>query len=163
MIFKLLVILFLPFVLSGPFAEAGEPFSGTVRKVIDGDSLLITAGGQNIEVRLYGLDAPEYNQPFSDEAKNYIRQWIGWQRVMVYPEYVDSYRRTVAIIVKGEQVLNRDLVKSGLAWVYPRYCQKEVCKTWTAMEEAARKEKKGLWLDLKPIAPWKWKRIGHSK
>jgi micrococcal nuclease len=159
MLEKILVILNLFYVLSGTFADAREAFNATVMKVIDGDSLLITTGGRNIEVRLYGIDAPEYKQPFAEEAKKYIRQWIGWQRVMVQPEYVDSYGRTVAVVVRGEQVLNRDLVQAGLAWVYPRYCRKDVCKIWKEKENKARSEKKGLWHDRQPIAPWTWKRL----
>lgn len=158
MISKTWVIIVVFLLLTGSVACAGEPFYGTVKKVIDGDSLLITAGSRNVEVRLYGIDAPEYNQPFAEEAKTYVRKWVGWQRVMVQPEYVDSYGRTVAVIVKADQVLNRDLVQAGMAWVYPRYCRKEVCKTWTEMEDEARNEKKGLWFDLRPMSPWKWKR-----
>jgi endonuclease YncB( thermonuclease family) len=159
MINKILVIASFLFLFSGSFADAREPFNATVLKVIDGDSLLITTGGRNVEVRLYGIDAPEYNQPFAREAKEHIREWIGWNRVMVHPEYVDSYGRTVAIIVKGEKVLNSDLVDAGLAWVYPRYCRKNVCKIWQEKENAARSGKKGLWQDRQPIAPWQWKRL----
>ena len=139
-------------------AQAGEAFYGTVRKAIDGDSLLILAGTRRVEVRLYGLDAPEYHQPFSEEARNYVGKWIGWQQVKVIPEYVDAYGRTVAVIVKGNKVLNNDLIEEGLAWVYPRYCQKKECEAWQLAEKTARSERKGLWSDPKATAPWIWKR-----
>ncbi len=163
MISNILVIIVIAIIFPATLVHAGEPFFGTVKKVIDGDSLLITANGRNIEIRLYGIDAPEHNQPFGEEAKIFIRKWVGWQRIKVQPEYADSYGRTVAVIVKGDQVLNSDLVQAGMAWVYPRYCRKEVCKTWTEMEDVARKQKKGLWFDLKQMAPWKWKRQGDGR
>jgi micrococcal nuclease len=163
MILRLLVIIAAFLCLSSTVAEARGQFFATVNKVIDGDSLLITAGGRNIDIRLYGIDAPEYNQPFAEEAKNYIRQWVGWRRIMVQPLYVDSYKRTVAIITQGDRVLNNDLVQTGLAWVYPRYCRKDVCETWKKMESAAHADNLGLWRDKQAVSPWKWKRMASGK
>jgi micrococcal nuclease len=156
------ITIFLAFPCS--HAHAGESFYGTVQKVIDGDSLLISSGTRRIEVRLYGLDAPEYRQPFCEEAKNYVGMWGGGQEVKILPEYADSYGRTVAVIVKGEKVLNNDIIQAGLAWVYPRYCQKTECEAWLSAEKTARNQKKGLWADSKAVAPWKWKRQhGHKQ
>lgn len=160
MIDKIYIVISALFLCCGSVVDASESFSGTVKKIIDGDSLVIAARGLTIEVRLYGLDAPEYNQPFADDAKKYVKNWADGQRVTVYPEYFDSYKRTVAVVVKGRQVLNRDLVEAGFAWVSPRYCHKDVCRSWTEIEERARHERKGLWQDTLPVAPWVWKRAG---
>jgi len=162
MLVKLILVITGVFLCCPSLASATESFPGTVKKVIDGDSLLIAAIGMTFEVRLYGLDAPEYNQPFADDAKKYVKNWADGQRVTVYPEYVDSYTRTVAVVVKGHQVLNEDLVEAGFAWVSPRYCHKEVCRRWTEMERKARYERKGLWQDRLPVAPWVWKRSGGT-
>ncbi|MFH0781299.1 MAG: thermonuclease family protein [Pseudomonadota bacterium] len=162
MIAKTLVNIVVFLALSGAVAHARESFYGTVKKVIDGDSLLITACGRNIEVRLYGIDAPEYNQPFGEDAKKFAKHWIGGQRVLVQPLYLDSYKRTVAVITQNDRVLNRDLTRAGLAWVYPRYCRQEVCKKWTELEKVAREGREGLWFGSKPISPWKWKRQGQG-
>lgn len=158
MLLKIFLMITVVLALLSFDAEAREPFYGTIRKVIDGDSLLIDAGGTHVEVRLYGIDSPEYNQPFADEAKKYITHLTGWRRVLVMPDYVDSYGRTVASIMIGDQVLNKELVEAGYAWVYPRYCRKEVCKSWKELEDSARAGKKGLWCDPKPVPPWIWKR-----
>ncbi len=144
-------------------AIAGEPYYGTVKKVVDGDSLLITVGRKNIEVRLYGVDAPEYQQSFGVEAKKYVRQWTSGQRIMVHPEYKDTYGRTVAIISKEQKMLNGELVQAGMAWVYPRYCRKDVCDTWQDMEKTARSKKLGLWRSSQPISPWQWKRLKKER
>ena len=144
-------------------SEARESLYGTVKKVIDGDSLIVTAAGRDLEIRLYGIDAPEYNQPCGFEAKNYAKRWEGRQQVIVQPEDVDWHGRTVAIITKDGQVLNRELVESGWAWVYPRYCRKEICTKWTELEDVARNKRKGLWRDAKPIAPWLWRRKEDSR
>ncbi|MDK9707932.1 MAG: thermonuclease family protein [Desulforhopalus sp.] len=158
MFFRIITVITAVFLCCPSFADTGESFLGTVKKVIDGDSLLIAAKGITIEVRLYGLDAPEHNQPFADAAKQFVKNWVNGDRVTVFPEYIDSYKRTVAVVEKGKQVLNRDLVKAGFAWVSPRYCHKDFCRKWMEMEERARYDRWGLWQDTSPVAPWIWKR-----
>jgi endonuclease YncB( thermonuclease family) len=138
---------------------AMEPFYGSVKKVIDGDSLVIVSGKKRFEVRLYGIDCPEYNQPFSPEAKAMVRKRVQGKSVLVQPEYYDSYKRLVAVVSDGDQTLNGELVQAGLAWVYPRYCRKKICKSWKEMEKSAKNQKRGMWSSTPPIPPWKWKRI----
>lgn len=154
--YLILFTLFLGFV--SPI-QAMEPFFGSVKKVIDGDSLLIVSGKKTFEVRLYGVDCPEYNQPFSPEAKAMVRKKVKGKRVQVLPEYYDSYKRLVAIVQYEDQILNSELVREGLAWVYPRYCRKKICTSWEKMENSAKREKRGMWTATQPIPPWKWKRM----
>jgi len=141
---------------------AKEPFVGTVKKNIDGDSLVILSGKKRIVVRLYGVDCPEYKQPFSSEAKALARKRVNGKKVLVWPAYYDSYNRLVAIIEYKDQTLNSELVRAGLAWVYPKYCRKKICKSWKKMENSAKREKKGIWSTTESIPPWKWKRIKHG-
>lgn len=143
--------------------QAGEAFSGSVKKIIDGDSLLIASVKKTIEVRLYGVDCPEYNQPFSLEAKALGRKRVAGKRVLVQPQYYDSYGRLVAIVGYDDQTLNSELVGAGLAWVSPRYCRKKICQSWQKLEDTARENNRGLWSASQPISPWKWKRGKHGK
>jgi micrococcal nuclease len=148
-------------VLSSPVL-AKEPFFGVVKKIIDGDSLLIVSRKKTIEVRLYGVDCPEYNQPFSNEAKALVRKKVYGKKVLVQPVYFDSYKRLVAIVEYGDQTLNSELVGAGLAWVYPYYCRKKMCKSWVRMENSAKNKKRGLWSTTQAIPPWKWRRSKPS-
>lgn len=154
--FVFLLFVFLSQVQAGE--QAGDAFSGSVKKIIDGDSLLIASGRKIIEVRLYGVDCPEYNQPFSHEAKALVRRQVAGKRVLVRPQYYDSYGRLVAIVGYDGQTLNGELVGAGLAWVYPRYCRKKICQSWQKSENTARADNRGLWSETQPIPPWKWKR-----
>jgi len=143
---------------------AGNFFYGTVKKVIDGDSLVIVSGKLNIEVRLYGVDCPEYDQQFSKDAKAFVRTRFLGRKVVVQPQYHDAYKRLVAIISSGEQTVNGQLVQAGLAWVYPHYCRKDVCKSWQKMERSAKKYERGIWSGTQPpMPPWEWKRRKHSR
>lgn len=138
-------------------------FNGRVVKIIDGDSLLVSAANKTIEVRLYGVDCPEYNQPFSKVIKRFVRKNVLAEKVTVSPEYYDSYGRLVAIVAKGSWVLNSKLVSSGYAWVYPQFCRKEVCKSWKIDQKRAEEEQKGIWSKEKQVPPWKWKRMKHHR
>lgn len=138
---------------------ANEAFIGTVKKIIDGDSLLIVSGTRTIEVRLYGIDCPEYDQPFAAYAKAQVKKLVYGETVLVHPAYFDSYNRQVAIVIHGGETLNGELVRRGLAWVYPRYCRKKVCDSWKKMERAAINDKRGLWSRSEAISPWSWKRM----
>ncbi|MGB3212367.1 MAG: thermonuclease family protein [Desulforhopalus sp.] len=158
------VFKFLPFFLMCLISpvHAMEPFYGFIERIIDGDSLVVICENKKIEIRLYGIDCPEYNQPFSDEAKALVRQKVYDRKVLVYPQYYDSYKRLVAIIEFEKTTLNGALVWSGLAWVYPQYCRKKICRSWQQMEKSARSKKKGMWSTSKAIPPWKWKREKHE-
>ncbi len=138
-------------------AFAREPFWGSVEKIIDGDSLLIVSGKKTIEIRLYGVDSPEYNQPFAGKAKKLVKRNVFGKKILVRPVYYDSYQRLVAIVEYNEQTLNSELVKAGLAWVYPHYCRKKICRSWQQLEDSARANKKGLWSVARPIPPWQWR------
>lgn len=142
---------------------AGDMFSASVKKIIDGDSLMVATAGGTVEVRLYGVDCPEYDQPYSREAKAFAERKVLGKKVMIEPVAEDSYGRMVAVVLKGDNVLNRELVQNGLAWVYPRYCKKAVCSSWKKVERMAREEKIGLWQDDQPNPPWQWKRSKRGR
>lgn len=144
-------------------AFAGEAFVARVTKVIDGDSLVVTVNSREIEVRLYGVDSPEYNQPFSGLAKAFSRRAVLGRQVTVDPRYTDQYGRLVAVIDRGGGLLNADLVAAGYAWVSPRYCRLRLCREWQELEMLARSKRAGLWQEPAPVPPWRWKEMSREK
>jgi len=139
--------------------QPASAWEGMVVKVLDGDSLQVKVNGRTVEIRLYGIDAPEYKQPYSNKAKQFVRRMAGGQEVSVEKMDVDRYGRLVALVSVGDRLVNRELVAAGLAWYYPRYCRKQpLCRELAELEDKARQEKKGLWRDPAPVSPWEWKR-----
>lgn len=133
---------------------------GYVVKVLDGDSLRIRRGTKIYEVRLYGIDTPEYKQPYGNKAKLYTRSRTWKKTVTVEPKDVDRYGRIVAVVKSRGRTVNRELVRDGLAWVYPKYCTMQpLCNEMKIDEEKARKLRRGLWKEKQPISPWEWKRL----
>jgi micrococcal nuclease len=144
---------------------AAQSFEGIGKKIIDGDSFILMSGGKDIEVRLYGIDCPEYLQPFGQAAKQFTKEFLFKKNITIIPYYYDSYNRLVCIVHFGEKSLNNELVNAGLAWVYPKYCKKKICNDWNESEDIARKYKRVLWRGANPISTWMWKRkkwINHT-
>lgn len=139
-------------------------FEGVVVKVIDGDSLQVEKdNGQVYEIRLYGIDTPEYKQPYSNKAKQLTGKLTFRQRVTVEKRDVDRYGRLVALVSSQGKLVNRELVRDGLAWYYSRYClEQPLCNELELLETSARQERRGLWRDKNPIAPWDWKKQKHK-
>jgi endonuclease YncB( thermonuclease family) len=139
-------------------------WEGVVVKVLDGDSLQVRREGRLVEIRLYGIDTPEYRQAYSNKARQLARELLYKQKVAVEEKDVDRYGRIVALVSCQGRLVNRELVRAGLAWHYPRYCRSQpLCGELASLEQGARVARLGLWADPEPVAPWEWKRRQRSE
>lgn len=136
----------------------GHPvvWQGTVLLVIDGDSLQVDHAGQQVKIRLNGIDTPEYGQPWSKQAKEFTRQQAFGKKVTVIEKEKDRYGRTVAtLLLPNGENLNQLLIGQGLAWWYRHFSKDQLLK---ALETQARKARIGLWSATNPKPPWAWRR-----
>ena len=134
-------------------------FEALVEFVIDGDSLRVRADEREVEVRLWGIDAPEYDQPGSKEAKKALQNLVLGKKVTIYPKYRDKYNRLIAIVHQEGLNVNENLIESGHSWVHVYYCRDGICDRWKRLQDEARKKGQGLWTYENPIPPWRWKAI----
>lgn len=130
-----------------------------VKKVIDGDSLIVMQNNNKKEIRLWGVDSPEWGQPYSKRAKKFLKDTVMNNTISVQPYYHDDYGRLVAGIFYNQVNINQLMVEKGYAWVHIYYCNKEICKEWSALQREAKKKKLGLWREADPVPPWEWKRM----
>jgi micrococcal nuclease len=127
--------------------------SVTVSYVYDGDSIVVT---YNEEIRLGHIDAPEWDQPWGDQARERVKELTLNKRVRLKRIGKDRYGRTLAeVLLPDGRILNHVLVEEGLAWHYRRYSND---RYYQQLELEARAKKRGVWSDPKPIAPWDWRR-----
>jgi endonuclease YncB( thermonuclease family) len=156
---KTLLLLFgFGLLLVVPVAQA-EPYR--VVAVSDGDTITIEPiqGGDRAKVRLHGIDAPELRQPYGQAAKTFTLNTVLYKEIDVRPtpQGKDRYGRIVAIVeVPQAGILQELLLDAGLAWVYPAYCKN--CNEWETIQEQARRQRKGLWVDGNPVEPWEWRK-----
>ena len=133
-------------------------WTGKVVGVSDGDTITVLRDRHPQKIRLYGIDCPEKRQPFGTRAKQFTSDMVFGKAVEVDPVDTDRYGRTVAFVVVGNRLLNEELIRSGLAWVYDRYCYDSICDNWKNFQLRARLDKRGLWGDSGEIPPWEFRR-----
>lgn len=155
--FSCLLVVLLLFLAGWSRAEQKKPMAVVVDYVIDGDSLVVKGNGKTLEVRLWGIDAPEHNQPYSDRSREALKDMTVGQGGTLYAKYRDRYDRYVSVLLIDGQNINQELVRDGHAWVYKRYCDEPVCGLWQQMQAEAKANRYGLWGGSDPIPPWRWK------
>jgi endonuclease YncB( thermonuclease family) len=163
----LLLILSLS-ILSSCSRERTKSVSGTVVKIVDGDTINIL-DAQNVQhkIRLQGIDAPERKQAFNQVSGEHLAGLVFGKNVTVIFNPDNKYDRWGRIIGKvwvdgNDECLEQ--LRAGLAWHYKEY-EKEQSPTdrqlYAKAEQEARTQKRGLWKDPAPTPPWEYRH--HTK
>lgn len=147
-----------------PASAAPPPaieIQGKVVRVVDGDTLVfLSATGQQMTLRLAGIDAPEKAMPYGDLAKKALIQLVATGEVTVLATKTDRYGRSVAKVLTNKGDMNLALIKQGLAWHYKRYAHEQTssdAETYASYESEARLNEVGLWQGARPVAPWRYR------
>lgn len=139
-----------------PATAAGDKVIG----IKDGDTVVLLRNGEEVTVRLYGVDTPEKNQAYGQRAKQYTSELAFGKTVRLIINNKDRYGRTVGtIILPDGRSLNEELVRNGYAWHYKAYSKDQ---NLANAEVDARRFKRGLWQDPNPIAPWDFRKEQRS-
>lgn len=131
-------------VLAFPVAAAAQAVSGPA-SVIDGDSLTVSG----VEVRLFGIDAPEGKQTCEREGKAWacgeaaaqqLRDLVDGKPVYCRGQGKDTYGRVLAVCSAGYDELNKTMVEQGWATAFRKYSD-----AYVAPETRARQARIGIW------------------
>lgn len=135
-----------------------------VRRVIDGDTLVISAEGdlrapdgpplEGERVRLIGIDTPEIahgQQPaecYGEEAFGFTRGRVEGRLVRIEldarPGYRDRFGRLLGYVVLQDEVLNERILRDGYARVFRQFDFRRK-QAYLGLESAARRAPVGLW------------------
>jgi endonuclease YncB( thermonuclease family) len=129
-------------------------WSGKVVGVANDNSITVLRDEKQVKILLYGIDCPEDGQAFGKEARQFISDMVVGKIVEVHRMGSDRYRQPSALVAADKMLLNEELVKAGLAWVYVYYCSEPICESWKNFQLRAKMDRRGLWADPDPIAPW---------
>lgn len=133
-----------------------------VHRVIDGDTIDLDTPDANrpyTRVRLWGVDTPETKAPgkpiayFGPQATAFAEKMVASQTVTIEIEPENSrgkYGRLLGFVYTSDgKMLNEELLRSGHAYADGRWRHRFYLH-FQQLEKQARKNKQGLWLNVKP-------------
>ncbi|MBX9702886.1 MAG: thermonuclease family protein [Silvanigrellaceae bacterium] len=177
------------FTLNAGFSFANQETTYVVLKCHDGDTCHLQ-GAENIhlKVRLIAIDAPEVgkkkgkqktpDQPFGPESREFLNHLIQGKKVTLVHYGLDPFSRNLVEIYLDKKNINLEIVRNGFAEVYrtkkqlsqtskrsvkntPSHMQQLDLEKYVVAEQAAKKEKRGVWSLQKHQSPLEW-RMEHK-
>ena len=134
--------------------EALDEGTYAVRRVVDGDTLLLENGAR---IRLMGADTPETVkpnhpvEPFGPQATLFTKNFLSGGRVFLTfdKQRLDRYKRFLAyawLDESMEQMLNEELIRAGLAEAKTGYrFSPGMKKRFRRAEDEAKSAGRGIW------------------
>jgi len=117
--------------------------NAVVTKIIDGDTVVIEGG---YHVRLLGIDTPEKNKPYYQEAKDYLESRVYLQEVLIEKENQDKdqYGRLLRWVWLNDSLINLEIAQKGFG-VARFYDDSKYKQEIVDAEKMAMQNKLGLW------------------
>lgn len=140
--------------LAAGCAEPPPDGIGRVVDVADGDTVVVRLDGDDVRIRIFGVDAPESDQAYGAESREFTRRLLLGQDVAVRTRDVDQYGRTVAALSVDGVDVGATLLAEGAAWHYRAFSSDA---RYADLEAAARQAGTGLWRDDAAVPPWTWR------
>ncbi len=130
-----------------PLDHAPNPASretATVAQVVDGDTIELADGRR---VRYIGMNTPERDQPYYQEATQANRQLVANKTIQLEfdTDTFDRYGRTLAYVWVGGVMANLEIVRNGFANTFTVPPNVRYDADFRAAEQQARAAGRGLW------------------
>ncbi len=116
--------------------------------VIDGDTIDVESQGQELRVRYIGVDTPERDEPFYEEATEANRKMVDGEEIILVQDVseTDRYGRLLRYIYLPDGTfVNAELISQGYGRVVtfpPDVAQTELL---TDLQQEAHENQRGLW------------------
>lgn len=125
-----------------------------VIRVVDGDTIIVDIDGAEERIRMIGIDTPESVHP--DESKNieygkiasdFTKEQLENKAVALEYDVQerDKYGRILAYVYLDGKMYNKTLLEEGHAKVATYPPNVKYVDEFTALQEQARENKKGIW------------------
>jgi len=114
-------------------------YTDEVVEVVDGDTFFIK---NRQPIRLFGINAPEIGDCFSEESKTALTKLILNKKVQLTDLQADRYGRVLAMVHVDGKLINLEMIKGGFA-VYVR-APDQYLETMKQAGSVARDQKIGI-------------------
>ena len=121
----------------------------------------MTRSKSRVNLRLFGIDAPELKQDCPDGFRAGSRAYeymlglvMGATVTCTQVDYDAKYNRPVVLCHNGKIEINSVMVEAGWAWAYRKYSQ-----SYVPLEDEARAMRRGVWAH-NCVPPWTWRPRG---
>jgi len=137
---------------------------GKVSEIIDGDTFVFRS---NIVATLQHIDSPEEGQPYNEIAKKHLADLILGKEICFYLNQIDDNENLwIGDAYGGQMNVGRQMVRDGVAWYNDSnnsLLDELDQRLFLESEQAARTERRGIWQDPTPVAPWDYRRLNAAK
>lgn len=145
-----------------------KPFTGLCFDVADGDTIRVKRDQEIVTVHIYGVDAPELDQPRGEQIKAILKQWVLGEYVDVEPRKIGddgsftakvglTKTRLARMMARVDKTLGPQLLKYGYAWCLPD------TPKLNKYQLLAQQSRLGVWGDADAVSPWLWRRDHQAK
>ncbi|MCX6749088.1 MAG: thermonuclease family protein [Candidatus Pacearchaeota archaeon] len=128
--------------LTGNVVKDNKIEYANLTRAIDGDTIELQDGRH---CRLLGINTPEKNKPFYQEAKDYLKQYENLTiELEMTNEDKDKYSRLLRYIFHQSTFINEEILARGLANLYV-YQEDKYTPRLEKAEAQARSQGLGIW------------------
>jgi endonuclease YncB( thermonuclease family) len=143
------------------FNASAATLFGRVVEVNDGDVITVFNLNRPVRVKLLAVDAPERDQTFGDVAKKHLSELVYDKSVLVEYSGIAPDGSLVGRVTLNNVDVGAQMIRDGAAWFdasnHDRLSAADR-DVYQQSEQAARRERRGLWQAENPIAPWEFVR-----
>ena len=151
------ILLFFLLILTGCNDDLNQGLSSdaySVVRVVDGDTIIVDMDGTEERIRMIVIDTSESVHPdksknveYGEIASEFTKSLLEDQAVTLEYDVQerDKYGRILAYVYLDGEMINKTLLEEGHAKVATYPPNVKYTKDFTAIQEKAREEKKGVW------------------
>jgi micrococcal nuclease len=151
------ILIFFLLILTGCYDAQNSiiaPEGYSVVRVVDGDTIIVDIDGTEERVRFIGVDTPESVHPdqsknveYGEIASEFTKSMLEDQSVTLEYDVQerDRYGRVLAYVYLDGEMFNKTLLEEGHAQVATYPPNVKYVEDFTAIQEKARDEEKGIW------------------
>lgn len=158
----------LALILVSTIAALGQLSSpGEVVEVIDGRTVVVKIPTGKVKVELQYIDVPEVGQPMQATMRDHLGALILGKTVLFRPTMFSS-GRSIGKLMLNDVDVSQQMLRDGAAWHVPQSISgqtKEDFDNYSAMEAAAKQEKRGVWsiAGMQPAWEFRAARLAESR